>query len=60
MVTKKTVSEEKNIVEELKKEILSKESKREYYSLKFQKIENQVKDSLKLQKTDETLRDITI
>ncbi|NCO31881.1 hypothetical protein GW891_03685 [bacterium] len=60
MVTKKPVSEEKNIVEELKKEILSKESKREYYSLKFQKIENQVKDSLKLQKTDETLRDITI
>lgn len=60
MVTKKPVMEEKNIVEELKKEILSKESKKEYHSMKFQKIENQVKDSLKQQKTDETLRDITI
>lgn len=60
MVTKKPVTEDKNIVEELKKEILSKESKREYHSLKFQKIENQVKDSLKQQKTDDTLRDITI
>lgn len=60
MVTKKPIIEEKNIVEELKKEILSKESKKEYHSMKFQKIENQVKDSLKQQKTDETLRDITI
>ncbi|MDD3794251.1 MAG: GspE/PulE family protein [Candidatus Gracilibacteria bacterium] len=50
----------KNIQEELKDEILSKEQKREYHSLKFQKIERQVKQSLKEQKTDDTLRDITI
>ncbi|MDD2907107.1 MAG: GspE/PulE family protein [Candidatus Gracilibacteria bacterium] len=60
MVTKKPDIEEKNIQEELKNEILSKESKREYHSSKFQKIETQVKESLKQQKTDDTLRDITI
>jgi len=49
-----------NIEEELKDEILSREQKKEYHSLKFSKIENQVKQSLKEQKTDDTLRDITI
>ncbi len=57
MVVKKP---EKDIQEELKQDILSREEKRKYHSLKFQKIEMQVKESLKQQKTDDTLRDITI
>lgn len=60
VVKKEENTTEKNIQEELKDEILSKEQKREYHSLKFSKIENQVKQSLKEQKTDDTLRDITI
>lgn len=61
MVVKKDENTtDKNIQEELKDEILSKEQKKEYHSLKFSKIENQVKQSLKEQKTDDTLRDITI
>lgn len=61
MVVKKPENETQNkIQEELKQEILLKEQKKEYHSLKFWKIENQVKQSLKEQKTDDTLRDITI
>jgi hypothetical protein len=61
MVVKKPENDtQNNIQEELKQEILSRESKREYHSLKFKKIEDQVKESLKQQKTDDTLRDITI
>jgi len=60
VVKKEENTTEKNIQEELKDEILSREQKREYHSLKFSKIENQVKQSLKEQKTDDTLRDITI
>jgi type II secretory ATPase GspE/PulE/Tfp pilus assembly ATPase PilB-like protein len=61
MVVKKDENIPKiNVEEELKNEILSKEQKKEYHSLKFEKIENQVKQSLKDQKTDDTLRDITI
>jgi len=48
------------IQEELKEAILSHEDKKEYHSNKFQKIEDQVKSSLKSQKTDDALRDITI
>lgn len=46
--------------EELKENILNQEKKKEYHSEKFKKIENQVKMSLKNQKTDDALRDITI
>lgn len=48
------------IQEELKEAILSNEDKKQYHSNKFQKIEDQVKNSLKAQKTDDALRDITI
>jgi hypothetical protein len=48
------------IQEELKEAILLNEDKKQYTSNKFKKIEDQVKLSLKLQKTDDALRDITI
>lgn len=48
------------IQEELKEEILKNEDKKVYHSNKFKKIEEQVMQSLKLQKTDDALRDITI
>ena len=54
----KKIQEKKE--EQLKNDILKKEEKREYYSEKFKKIEDRVKESLKLQKTDEALRDITL
>lgn len=54
------VKKEKNITEELKEEILSHEEKKQYHSDRFKKIEDQVKQSLKLQKTDDALRDVTI
>jgi hypothetical protein len=56
MPTKKDNKQE----EQLKEEILSKEDKRKYYSEKFKRIEEQVKQNLKLQKTDDALRDMTI
>ena len=46
--------------EQLKEDILKQEDKRTYYSEKFKKIEDQVKLSLKQQKTDDALRDLTI
>ncbi|PZM83602.1 hypothetical protein DLH72_03595 [Candidatus Gracilibacteria bacterium] len=46
--------------EQLKENILKNEEKKIYYSERFKKIEEQVKKSLKLQKTDDALRDITI
>ncbi|MDF1682925.1 MAG: hypothetical protein P1U46_04395 [Patescibacteria group bacterium] len=55
MVDKKPIKEE-----ELKEKILSNEDKKNYHSDKFTKIEEQVKNSLKLQKTDDALKDITI
>lgn len=55
-----TAKKQENKEEELKEEILSREEKREYSSERFIKIENQVKNSLKLQKTDEALKDVTI
>jgi predicted phage-related endonuclease len=45
--------------EELAKKILDKE-KISYHSKTFSKIENEVKDALKNQKTDDALRDITL
>jgi hypothetical protein len=54
------VKKEKNITDELKEEILSHEEKKQYHSDRFKKIEDQVKQSLKLQKTDDALRDVTI
>ena len=54
----KKIQEKKE--EQLKNDILKKEEKREYYSERFKKIEDRVKESLKLQKTDEALRDITL
>lgn len=56
MVEKK----EKNIQEDLKQKILSSENKKEYRSLKFKKIEEHVKLSLKNQKTDDALKDLTL
>lgn len=46
--------------EDLKEKILEKEEKKAYYSEKFQKIEIQVKESLKKQEADKALYDITI
>lgn len=54
------VKKEKIFEEELKESILSNEKKKEYRSSKFQKIEEQVKSSIKLQKTDDALRDLTL
>lgn len=56
MVEKK----EKNLQEDLKQIILSSENKKEYRSDKFKKIEEHVKMSLKNQKTDNALRDLTL
>ena len=50
----------KDISELLKKELLEKEDKKVYSSDKFKKIEEKVQKSLKAQKTDEALNDITI
>ena len=50
----------KDISELLKKELLEKEEKKVYSSDKFKKIEEKVQKSLKAQKTDEALNDITI
>jgi len=50
----------KNDPKELKNEILNSENKKEYHSERFTKIEDKVKESLKKQKTDDALRDITI
>jgi type II secretory ATPase GspE/PulE/Tfp pilus assembly ATPase PilB-like protein len=46
--------------EELTDKILEKEKKLDYQSSMFSKIENEVKECLKNQKTDDALRDITI
>jgi secreted Zn-dependent insulinase-like peptidase len=46
--------------EELKEKIFASEQKRAYSSERFTKIENQVRESLKKQNTDEALKDITI
>lgn len=51
--------QEKN-QEDLKEKILNNEEQKQYKSEKFKKIEEQVKLSLKNQKTDDALRDITI
>lgn len=45
--------------EKLKEEILKKEEKKTYFSSRFSKIEEKVKESLKNQKTDDALVDIT-
>jgi len=50
----------KKVSDLLKEEILEKEEKKEYSSDKFKKIEDKVKDSLKKQKTDDALNDITV
>ncbi|MFC1797934.1 hypothetical protein ACFLY2_02020 [Patescibacteria group bacterium] len=55
MVTPKV----KKVSELLKEELLEKEEKKEYFSDRFKKIEDKVKLTLKLQKTDEALIDIT-
>lgn len=61
--TKKDVSDlrvSQKTETELRENILQKEDKKQYSSEKFTKIEEQVKRSLKEQKTDDALRDITI
>ena len=50
----------KMINKKLKEEILKDEEKRKYSSQRFEKIEEQVKKSLKEQKTDEALLDLSI
>jgi type IV pilus assembly protein PilB len=50
----------KKVSELLKKEILKKEDKKGYFSIRFKKIEEKVKSALKNQKTDDALSDITI
>ena len=54
MPTKKTKTDE------LKAKILQQEEKKEYRSSRFQKIEEQVKVSLRKQATDEALKDVSI
>jgi hypothetical protein len=49
----------KKVSDLLKEEILEKEEKKIYKSDKFLKIEKKVKESLKKQKTDDALVDIT-
>lgn len=44
----------------LKKAILEQEKPQEYYSVRFEKIEKQVKESLSRQATAEVLRDISL
>ena len=54
---------QKNISEKQKEEMAEKiieKEKTSYYSKTFTKIENEVKDALKNQKTDDALRDITL
>lgn len=46
--------------QELKEAVLANEDKREYQSSKFQKIEDQVKEALSRQATDDALRDVSI
>jgi len=48
------------IKESLKEQILKKEQNKIYTSEKFKNIEIKVKESLKIQKTDQALEDITI
>ena len=48
------------INDKLKEEILKDEEKRKYYSQRFEKIEEQVKKSLKEQETNEALLDLNI
>lgn len=50
----------KLINDKLKEEILKWEDRKDYYSKRFSKIEEQVKKSLKEQKTDQALLDLTI
>jgi len=59
---KLSVQEEQLVLNEerLKEEILKKEEKRVYSSERFKRIENQVKKTLKTQKTDDVLKDITL
>lgn len=54
------VPKRKNIWELLKKELLKNEEKKWYYSERFKKIEDKFKLSLKEQKTDDALTDITV
>ncbi len=54
------VPKKQNVWDLLKKEILKNEEKKIYYSEKFKKIEDKVKKSLKDQKTDDALNDVTI
>jgi len=56
MVVAKTTK----VSEILKDKILEKEDKKGYFSDRFVKIEEKVKNALKTQKTDEALKDITI
>jgi len=56
MVVPKT----KKVSELLKEELLEKEEKKVYKSDKFTKIEEKVKESLRNQKTDDALSDITV
>lgn len=48
------------VTELMKKEILKKEEKKGYFSSRFKKIEDKVKLSLREQKTDNALQDITV
>lgn len=56
------MAEEKKIVntQKLKEAVLAQEEQKEYSSSRFKKIEEQVKNSLAKQATDEALKDISI
>jgi len=54
------VPKRQNIWELLKNELLNNVEQKWYFSEKYSKIEEKVKKSLKEQKTDEALNDITV
>ncbi len=62
VIIKKEIDKKKKLNEtkRLKELILKKETKKEYVSEKFRKIEQKVKESLKKQDTDEALKDLTL
>jgi hypothetical protein len=51
---------QEKINQKLKEKILSQEEKKDIYSHKFQKIEEEIKENLKNRQTDNALYNITI
>lgn len=60
MVVKTPIKHTQKVSEVLKDKILEKEDRKGYFSAKFKKIEEKVRQALKEQKTDDALYDITL